>query len=346
MFLGPRLSRNGARYDPPSTRQRVVSRSIPITTAAALTSVDMSTGTFVRRRHKPMSREYVWGYLFVLPALLLAITFKIYPLVFGIYDSTRRWEGASNVSHYIGLANYHTMLTRSDVRESFTNALKILLTLPIWVAMPLIIAFLIFQRTPGWRFFRAVYFLPYIVAPVIVGSIFRILLDSSGPLDTLLQRIGLGFLAVSWLGNTHTALWTLDAVVFWSFSGLGVIIYLAGFATIPEDILEAAAIDGAGFWSQLFAIVLPLMRPVMGYWAVLCTGGMFLWMFPFIHAMTQGGPGYATMLPEYLVYITAFQFLERGYATAIGIVLFIFVLLFSLLQVRQMYLAGVGRDRV
>ena len=92
-------------------------------------------------------------------------------------------------------------------------------------------------------------------------------------------------------------------------------------------------------------IVPPLMRPVIGYWTVLCTGGMFLWMFSFIYAMTQGGPGFATMLPEYLIYITAFQFLDRGYATAIGMVLFLFVALFSFLQVRHMYLSGTEGER-
>jgi raffinose/stachyose/melibiose transport system permease protein len=284
-------------------------------------------------------RDYIWGWLFVLPALMLAIPFKIFPLVRGVYESMRHWDSAS-VSHFVGLANYQRMLTDKTVQAAFGNAFKVVLSLPVWVLTPLVVAFLIFQRAPGWRFYRAVYFLPYTIAPIIVGSIFRQILHTDGPINAVLKGSGLGFLALNWLGNTNTALWGLVAVALWSFFGLGVITYLAGFGTIGEEILEASQLDGAGFWRQFFSIILPLMRPVVGYWTVLCTGGMFIWMFPFIQALTQGGPGFATMLPEYLVYITAFRFLDRGYGTAIGVVLFIFVLVFSVFQVRHMFRSG------
>ena len=161
-----------------------------------------------------------------------------------------------------------------------------------------------------------------------------------GPINSLLKLIKLDFLALAWLGDPRTVLWTVIFVVLWSFNGLGVITYLAGFATISEDLFDAAAIDGASFWGKFFHITLPIMRPIIGYWAVLCTGGMLLWMFPFIFALTQGGPGYSSMMPEYLVYMVSFRFFERGYGTAIGVALFIVVLLFTFFQVKYMY--GVG----
>lgn len=291
-------------------------------------------------------RDRLWGWLFVLPALLLAIPLKVFPLVRGVYESFRQWDGATSVSRFVGLDNYQRMLTDKSVQAAFGNALKVLLTLPFWVLLPLVVAFLIFQRTPGWGFYRAIYFLPYTIAPIIVGSIFRELLQTNGPLNSLLKGIGLGALALAWLGNVNTALWAVVAVALWSFFGLGVITYLAGFGTISDEVMEAARLDGAGFWRQFLAMILPLMRPVIGYWTVLCTGGMFIWMFPFIQALTQGGPGFATMLPEYLIYITAFRFLERGYGTAIGVVLFVFVLCFSGLQVRQMFVSGTQRGEV
>ena len=92
------------------------------------------------------------------------------------------------------------------------------------------------------------------------------------------------------------------------------------------------------------AILLPMLRPVVSYWAVLCLGGMFIWMLPFVFSLTQGGPGYATMLPEYLVYLTAFQFNDRGYATAIGMALFAVVAVASFWIVRRMYLTSVTGD--
>jgi ABC-type sugar transport system permease subunit len=195
---------------------------------------------------------------------------------------------------------------------------------------------------PGWKFFRAVYFLPYTIAPIIVGQMFREILSVSGPINSIFKSIGLEALALPWLGSKNTAIWAMVAVVLWSFNGLGVITYLAGFATISEDIFDAAAIDGVGFWKRIFRIIIPIMFPVIGYWTVLCTGGMLLWMFPFIHALTEGGPGYSSMLPEYLVYITAFRFFERGYGTSIGVGLFVLVLGFTLFQVRYMYIVGSG----
>jgi ABC-type sugar transport system permease subunit len=279
-----------------------------------------------------------------LPALAIVIPFKLVPLVHGLADSLRHWKGVGDVGQFVGLDNYAKMLSDPAVIESFANVGRVILTLPIWVVSPLLVAYLIHQRTPGWRFFRAVYFLPYMIAPVIVGSIFREILGTSGPLNLILQTVGLGSLAQAWLGGTNTALLSVVGVALWSFFGLGVITYLAGLASLDDAVLEAAALDGAGFWRILLNVVLPMLRPVVGYWAVLCLGGMFIWMFPLLFSLTQGGPGYATMLPEYLVYLTAFQFNDRGYATAIGIVLFGVVSLASFWIVREMYATSVARE--
>jgi ABC-type sugar transport system permease subunit len=279
-----------------------------------------------------------------LPALAIVIPFKLVPLVNGVADSLRHWVGVGDAGKFVGLDNYAKMVGDPAVVQAFANVGRVVLTLPVWVVSPLLVAYLIHQRTPGWRIFRAVYFLPYMIAPVIVGSIFREILGASGPLNLILQTIGLGSLAQPWLGGTNTALLAVVGVALWSFFGLGVITYLAGLASLDDEVLEAAAIDGAGFWRTFFSIVLPMLRPVVGYWAVLCLGGMFIWMFPLLFSLTQGGPGYATMLPEYLVYLTAFQFNDRGYATAIGIVLFVVASLASLWIVREMYATSVARE--
>jgi raffinose/stachyose/melibiose transport system permease protein len=258
-------------------------------------------------------RDALTGALLVLPAIALALTFKIGPLLRGIYTSlflsqlgeAARWN---NFSSYLRMAHDPT------VQRAFLNAAKVVLTLPVWVVLPLVVALLIFQRTPGWSFFRAAYFMPYTIAPVIVGQVFRELLHAQGPLNELLRLLGLNFLALSWLG------------------------------TISVELFDAAALDGAGFFTRMFRIVIPIIFPVMGYWTILCTSGMLVWMFPFIFAMTEGGPGYATMLPEYLVYITAFRFSELGYGTTIGVALFVFVLIFAIFQVRYMYVSGTKRQ--
>jgi ABC-type sugar transport system permease subunit len=163
-------------------------------------------------------------------------------------------------------------------------------------------------------------------------------------LNVLIRATPFDFLAQTWLSNTATALPSLVAVALWSFFGFGVITYLAGLATIPEEVLEAAEIDGAGYWAKLLRIIVPLMKSVIGYWTVLCASGMLVWMFPLIYALTQGGPGNATMLPEFLVFLTTFQFLERGYGTTVGMALFVFVALISGYTVRHMYVQATRGD--
>ena len=289
-------------------------------------------------------RDALTGVLLVLPAIVLALSFKIAPLIRGVYSSFLVSQ-FGEAGRWAGLANYLRLAADPKVQNAFFNAAKIVLTLPVWVVLPLIVALLIFQRTPGWTFFRAVYFMPYTIAPVIVGQVFRELLHAQGPLNELLRALGLGFLAFSWLGDKGIALFSLVGVVLWSYFGLGVVTYLAGLSTISEELFDAAALDGAGFFTRMFRIVIPIIFPVMGYWTILCTSGMLIWMFPFIFAMTEGGPGYATMLPEYLVYITAFRFSELSYGTTIGVALFVFVLIFAIFQVRYMYVSGTKKQR-
>jgi len=285
--------------------------------------------------------DYLWGALFVVPSVLLILALKYYPLVLGVFNSLRKWTGME--SHYVGFANFARMLGDIMVRETFANALKIAVTLPIWIILPMVVSFLVYQRTPGWQFFRVVFFLPYTISPVIVGLIWRQILHVQGPLNALLGALTAGALSPSWLGDKNLVLWTIDAVVLWSIFGFGIVTYLAGMATIDEEIFDAAAIDGASFWTRLRRIVVPMLKPVMGYWAIICTAGMLVWMFPYIHSMTTGGPGFSSMLPDYLVYTVAFTFMEPGYGTAIGLVLFIFVAIISGFQVRYMYMSGSGK---
>ncbi|MGB3375742.1 MAG: sugar ABC transporter permease [Microbacterium sp.] len=290
-------------------------------------------------RSKRLRRDLLIGVLFLLPGVLLAVGFKLIPLIGGVELSMQRTQGFGD-PEFAGLANYERMLTDPVAHESFRNAGLVVLTLPVWVILPLILAVLIHQKTPGWRIFRAAYFLPYTIAPIVVGIMFRQILAPDGPLNQILRSVGLGALAIEWLNGTFSALFSLVGVALWSFFGYGVLTYLAGLSTVPEEVLEAARLDGAGFWRILFQVILPLLKSVVGYWSVLCASGVLIWMFPLIYALTRGGPGNATMLPEFLVFLTTFQFLDRGYGAAIGIVLFLFVGAISAFAVRFMYREG------
>lgn len=276
------------------------------------------------------------GFAFVVPGVALVIAFKLIPLVRGIQLSFLKTVGFSDPT-FAGFDNYSRLFSDPAVIASFRNALILFATLPFWILLPLILAVLIFQRSPGWKFFRAAYFVPYMVAPIIVGIMFRQILAPDGPLNILLRSVGLAPLATEWLNGQTSALLALAGVALWSFFGLGVLTYLSGLATISDEVIEAARLDGAGFWRLLAQIILPMIKPIVGYWTVLCTSGILIWMFPLIYALTKGGPGYSSMMPEYLVFITTFQFLDRGYGAAIGIALFVVVALISALVIRYMY---------
>ncbi|WFE23216.1 sugar ABC transporter permease [Solwaraspora sp. WMMD937] len=309
------------------------------------TSADRTPTTARRpaRRHRH-AREWWLAALLVTPALALAVAFKLVPLVRGVITSMESSAGFGGAT-FAGADNYLRMLDDPMVITSFRNALMVVATLPVWVVLPLVLAVLIHQRAPGWKFFRAVYFVPYTIAPIVVGIMFRQILAPDGPINAGLRTIGLDPLAVAWLNGRYSALFSLVAVALWSFFGLGVMTYLAGLATIPDEMLEAAYLDGAGFWRRLFSIVVPMLRPTVAYWSVLCASGVLIWLFPLIYALTQGGPGDATMLPEYLVFLTTFTFLDRGYGSAIGIALFVFVAVLSIFSVRHMFKEGTRKPR-
>jgi len=276
------------------------------------------------------------GLLLCLPAIVLILIIKGYPLIQGFYLSLTSPE---TIGHnvFVGLENYRRLLADKIFLVSIINILKSFLALPAFVIIPLIIAFFIHQRVPGWRFFRATYLFSYLLAPVMVGYMFSFLLGSYGPINTFLKKIGLEVLAINWLGNPGMAIFTVFGIILWSWFGLGTIIYLASMGTIEENLYESARLDGANNWHILFYITIPHILPTMGYWSVLVTTSFFIGLFPFIFSLTEGGPGYATMMPEYYIYIVATKFLNAGYASALGVVLFFFIFILSLIQIRLMF---------
>jgi multiple sugar transport system permease protein/raffinose/stachyose/melibiose transport system permease protein len=176
-----------------------------------------------------------------------------------------------------------------------------------------------------------------VLSPVIVGTLFTALLRSDGPLNRGLELAGLGRLAHDWLGEPQTALPTLVMVILWCIFGMGVIVFLAGLAAVPDEIFEAAKLDGAQGLTLLTAIVIPSLRHVIEFWGVNLVVWSFTSLFAFVYVMTGGGPGYATMLVEYQLYLQAFEFHNRmGYACALGTALFMVVFGVVLLQVRLM----------
>ena len=282
----------------------------------------------------------VSGYLFLTPALLLLLVFRVFPAGSALWHGFTEWSGTT-APRWVGLANFAEMFSRDEV---FWPAVKhnfiLVLSVPLWLLVSLVLALLIHEGVFGWRFFRAAFFLPAVLSPVIVGSLFTVLLSPDGPVNHTLKSVGLGALAFEWLGDPATALPTIIVVILWGIFGHGVIVFLAGLAAVPKEIFEAARLDGATGWRFLWHIVIPSLRHVIEFWGVSLVVWSFTSLFAFIYVMTKGGPGYCTTLVEYHLYFQAFEANRMGYACALGSALFLMVFGLVLLQIRLM----AGRD--
>lgn len=280
-------------------------------------------------------REILSGYLYLAPAAVFIGALIIYPLVKAMQYSLQAWDGIG-AARWVGLANYTRIFTDSVERGSLVN-LAILLVfyslLP--VALSLVAVNLMRRgRQRGMGFFRAVYFLPQVIVTVVVAIVWTWLLAPSGTgtVNGLLHVVGLGpSTGTPWLGSFSWALPAIGLVAAWLDFGLSFVLLLPGIQRIPPEIYDAARVDGAGVAREFFRITLPMMRRDIAA-AITITAVAALQSFTLIYQATNGGPGYATMVPGLLVYRDAFQLGAVGSASALGIAmsLLIFGLTFGI----------------
>jgi len=235
---------------------------------------------------------------------------------------------------FVGVDNYIEAVGDPTFRDSMVNTLLLLATLPVWILLPMLLAVLIHQGVPGGKVFRAVYFFPAVLSSVIVGSIFNVVLRYDGSLNRFLASFGVE--AVDWLGSPSMALPSLLAVQFWSTFGMSVLIFLAGLSTVSQDMLEAARLDGAKLWQTWWYVVIPSLRPIIEFVAVVTTIGVLTSMFGLIYVLTAGGPGTTTTMPEFLIWLEQGKLNRPGYAAAISMVLFAIMGGLAWFQVRIM----------
>jgi ABC-type sugar transport system permease subunit len=271
--------------------------------------------------------------LFLAPALLVVGLFRLWPIVQAFWLSFTNWNGFSQ-PRYVGLANYRELLHDQVFGTSLWHNLLILISLPVWVGAPLAIAIFLNERPFGWRLMRFALFLPAVLSPVIIGSFFELMLQYDGPLNSLLRAVGLGSLARQWLVDPGSALPVMIAIIIWAGLGVGVLIFMSGLATIDPDLYDAARIDGASWLRTQWSVVMPQLRPMITFYGVVSVIASFATLFPFVYTLTQGGPGYDTYTAEYDVYQTAFNNGTFGYGSAMGVVLFLIILLIVLVALR------------
>jgi multiple sugar transport system permease protein len=277
-------------------------------------------------------REGLIAYASLIPAFLLVAVVIWYPVTRTVYQSFTDWNGA--VSKWIGWQNYQRIVSNGELWLLLRNNLIFVFAVPGILLISLVVTVLLFEEVPGWRFFRSVYYLPTILSAAVVGTLMRIMFSAQGATNSFLGRVGLEQLQHDWLGAVPTAFMVLIFAFYWQTLGQGVLIFLAGMAAIPGDLLEAARLDGAGWWNRLTRIIIPLLVPTIAYFVLTNVIWIFVGLFALVYTVTKGGPGYATTPFDLMIYRKAFEAGEMGYASALSVILFLIVMAISAAQLR------------
>lgn len=283
-------------------------------------------------KKKKWTNYAIW---FILPAFLLYSAFVIVPTLSSVYLSFTSWDGLSSNIRYIGLDNFKEILSSPRVHNALKNTLIFAFSLVILEnALALLLAILVDQVRWFRNFFRSIFYFPVLMSGIIMGFIWMIIMNYNfGVLNQLLDMTGLGFLKADWLGNPDFALIAIILSTVWKAAGYYMVIYLAGLQGIPQELHEAASIDGANRWQQFRSITFPLLAGAMTVCLMLSMIGS-LKIFDQIAVMTDGGPGFATETLTYIIYKVGFGELRQGFGTALSMVLFLLTLAISLIQMK------------
>lgn len=285
-------------------------------------------------------------YLFVFPALALFAVFSVYSFFLLTSTSLLDWDGifprnpflnlTAYAERFVGVRNYVEVVAQDTVFwRSFWQAGYItVLALTLQNALALLLAIAANRRLPGGGVYRTIFFIPPILSEIVVGLIWFWIYDGNyGIFNEVLTAIGLPHFTRSWLADPQTALTALAVIHMWKGFGWGFVLFLAGLQTIPEELHEAARVDGASPWFRFCHITLPLLWPVCIVVSVLTILGT-MQIFALIIATTQGGPGYHTEVPITRIFASMLGSARFGYACAQGILFGLILLIVSLVQLR------------
>lgn len=265
--------------------------------------------------------------IFVTPAIVLFGLFVIVPIIQAGRYSMYKWNGLGPLKNFVGLQNYANALSDpvfiGAIGHNFAiAALSILIQLPLGLA----VALLLNRKIRGRAFLRVVVFIPYVLAEVVAGVIWLMLLQPDGLVDAILRSMGLGWAIQLWLGDPNVAFATVIAVLTWKYLGQAIILFLAGLAGVPEELYEAAQIDGASWWQTQRRIAIPLLAPTIRTWAFLSIIGA-LQVFDMIWILTRGGPVDSTMTMAIYMITQGSRRTLYGYASAVAVILFLISLI-------------------
>ena len=287
-----------------------------------------------RRARRNQQTETRTALGFLSPSLIHLVVFIFTPIVFAAYLSTHRWDIVVPNTPFIGLGNFKEMLHDSTFWNALKNTLVYTLNVPVGMAISLVVALMMNKRLRGLGFLRTLYFLPSVTSFVAIALVWMwIYHPTFGAANFLLNLVGLP--SLQWLNSTQTAM--LSVIIFSIWLGLGyqMVIFLAGLQGIPEELYDAARIDGTSNWKRFWHITLPLLKPTTFFILVTSLIASFQ-VFTSIYVMTAGGPVGSTDVIVYHIYQAAWEQLRMGYASAMSWVLFVIIMIVTWLQFKLM----------
>ena len=283
-----------------------------------------------------LGKKNNWAaYLFILPLILLSFVMIYYCIIRTVMVSFTDWNGMTDTMNFVGLKNYAKLVKDKTFWTAVVNNIIFFFgTVFVQAAVGFLLAVLLKKKLPGSNVFKAVYFMPIAMATSITTAIFKIIMDpTNGSPNNFLRAIHLDMFAVSWLGDKRYALLSVIIVNIFQWMGFSMITYYAGLMALPDDVYEAAKIDGAGFWRTTVSVTFPMLKGTTNVLLILGIVGS-LKTFDIVKLLTAGGPGRSTTVLNTYLYEKAFKDFNAGGAAAIGVAILIIAMIMSFLQIK------------
>lgn len=287
----------------------------------------------------------IWPCIFLAPFLICFFTFNLYPILYSFATSFYNWDGIGE-KVFVGLDNYIRIATNDPnfAKSVFNTVYIMLLSFPLSILIGLIVAVFLSNLKFGRNTFQTINFLPYITTPVAIGLIFSFLFDwNTGTVNRILVALGLSSEGINWLGNPRYAPLVVALMIIWKYTGYYMALYLAGITSIPEELYEAAKVDGSSALNTFFRITVPMLKPITIFIVITSIiGGLQLFDEPNLMFTTGigsvvGGPERSCLTIVWNFYDISFKTTTRfGYGSAVAVTLFVLIVIISLIGMKFM----------
>lgn len=284
---------------------------------------------------KPQINECLWGWFLIAPTIIGLLVLNIIPIFQNLYLSFFKNGAFGRGNIFIGLDNYKTMLSDVQVWHALVNTLKYtIIVVPLTIVLSMVIAVLLNGKLRGKSLYRTIYFIPMMAAPAAVTMVWKWLYNNQfGLLNVFLKKIGLG--RIDWISDPKVAIYSIAIIGIWSAIGYNMVLLLAGLQEIPKDYYEAANIDGANIFAQFFNITLPLISPTL-FFVMVTSIIQSMQVFDVIYMMIDvTNPAYnKTVSLVYLFYNNSFKYSNKGYGSAIVMLLLVIIMIITVVQMK------------